>query len=131
MLEFVAEQASASGFDLLVYHIQETPSESAMEVREAIESIVQGVDPYLVYDIVIERWDDRSGESDSSKQERLLEAIFGSDRDVEYVVMGEIERGPIEEFTHSSVPKAVLNERTIPVTLVPIRGGPIHASICS
>ncbi len=119
VLKFAVEQASAGGFELVVFHVQETPSESAMGVRAEIESVIEEIDPYLVYDIEIERPNNRS-EPAMAKEERLLKAIFDTDRDFEYVVMGTIERGPIEKFTHSSMTKAVLNKRSIPVTLVPI-----------
>lgn len=120
ILEFAVEQAASCGHDLVVYHVHEAPSESTTMVRDEIERVVQDTDPYLVYDIEIERWNDRSGERAVSKQERLLDAIFESGRDYEYVVMGEIERGTLEGFTHSSMTEAVLKERAIPVVLVPI-----------
>lgn len=120
ILEFAVDQATSCGHELVVYHIQEAKSESVPEIREEIETVVQHVDPYLVYDIEIVRFDDQSRKTGRSKQEVLLRAIFETDREFAYVVMGEIERGPIAEITHSSMTKAVLNEHSIPVLLVPI-----------
>jgi nucleotide-binding universal stress UspA family protein len=114
VLEFAVEQAMSGGRDLVVYHVREDKSESVPEVREEIEFVVRKKDPSLVYDIEIDRQKDRS------KRELLLEAVFETDRDFDYVVMGEIKRGPLEEITHSSLTKAVLNEHSIPVTLVPL-----------
>lgn len=120
VLEFAVDQATSCGHELVVYHIQEAKSESVPEIREEIETVVQQVDPYLVYDIEIVRFDDQSRKSGESKQEQLLSAIFETDRDFAYIIMGEIERGPIAGLTHSSMTKAVLNEHSIPVLLVPI-----------
>lgn len=120
ILEFAVDQATAGDHELYVYHVQEAPSESAAEVRTEIETAVQERDPFLVYDIEIERADGRSGTSSRSKQELLLEAIFENDRDFDYVVMGEVPRGPLEGITHSSMTEAVLKTHDIPVTLVPI-----------
>lgn len=120
ILEFAVEQAASCGHDLVVYHIQEARSESVGEIREEIETVVQQVDPYLVYDIEIVRLDGEFGKTGESKQEHLLRAIFETDREYAYVVMGKIDRGPIAEITHSSMTKAVLNEHSIPVLLVPI-----------
>lgn len=120
VLEFAVDQASTCGHDLLVYHVQEAQSESVAEVRTEIETTVEERAPFLVYDIEIDRSDGRAGSPVRSKQDLLVEAIFERDRDVDYVVMGEVRRGPIEEFTHSSMTEAVLKEHDIPVTLVPI-----------
>jgi nucleotide-binding universal stress UspA family protein len=119
-LEFAVDQATTCGHELVVYHIQEAQSESVAEVRKEIETIVQQQDPYLVYDIEIDRWDSRSKERGQSKQNQLRKAIFETNRDYEYVVMGEIERGPIEGITHSSMTKAILKEHEIPILLVPV-----------
>jgi nucleotide-binding universal stress UspA family protein len=120
VLEFAVDQAATCGHELVVYHIQEAASESVAAVREEIESVVQEVEPFLVYDIEIRRWDERSRPRDGSKQTQLLEAIFESDREFDYVIMGEVERGPIEELIHSSMTEAVLKKHEIPVLLVPI-----------
>lgn len=120
VLEFAVDRAASCGCDLVVYHIQEARSESASEVREEIESVVQGADSFLVYDIEIDRVENRSSETVRSKQELLHRAIFETDRDYEYAVMGQIERGPIEDITHPSMTKAVLDKRSIPVMLVPL-----------
>ncbi len=120
ILEFALDQATRCDHEVFVYHIQEAESESVDEVRTEIETTVQERDAFLVYDIEIERVDGRAGSSARSKQELLLEAIFESDRDFDYVVMGEIRRGPLEGITHSSMTEAVLKTHDIPVTLVPI-----------
>lgn len=120
ILEFAVEQAMSCGHDLVVYHIQEAKSESVRKIREEIETVVQQVEPYIIYDTEIVRLDGKFGKTGKSKQEHLLRAIFGTDREFVYVVMGEIERGPIAEITHSSMTKAVLSEHSIPVLLVPI-----------
>lgn len=120
VLEFAVDQATSCGHDLVVYHVQEAESESPHEVREEIESVVQQRDPFVVYDIEIESLEDHSGEAGPSKQELLLGAVFETDRDFEYVVMGDIERGPIEDIAHSSMTRAILDEGSIPVLLVPL-----------
>jgi nucleotide-binding universal stress UspA family protein len=120
VLEFAVDQAMSCGRELVVYHVQEVESESVGEIRAEIESVVQKKDPFLVYDIEIDRLEASSTEAGISKQELLLRAIFESDRDLDYVVMGEIKRGPIEDITHSSMTKPVLDEHSIPVMLVPL-----------
>lgn len=45
--------------------------------------------------------------------------VESADRDYEYVVMGNIERGPIEEFFLSDMSEAILDTHTLPVMLVP------------
>lgn len=120
VLKFAVDQAMSCGHEVVVYHIQEIESESTAEVREEIESIVQKKDPFLVYDIEIDRLEASSREAGNSKQELLLSAIFETDRDFAYVVMGEVKRGRIEGITHSSMTQPVLDEHSIPVMLVPL-----------
>lgn len=120
VLAFAVEQASSCDHELVVYHIQEARSESVPEIREEIESVVQQTDPFLVYDIEIDRVDDRSPVTGASKQELLRQAIFDADRTYTCVVMGAVERGPIADITHSSMTKAVLKEHAVPVVLVPV-----------
>jgi hypothetical protein len=120
VLEFAVDQAMSCGRELVVYHVQEARSESVDEVRSEIESVVQAKDPFLVYDIEIDRLESSSKEAGVSKQELLRDAIFESDREFEYVVMGDVERGPLEDIAHSSMTNPVLDERSIPVLLVPL-----------
>ncbi|MFB6301158.1 MAG: universal stress protein [Halobacteriales archaeon] len=120
VLEFAVEQASASGYDLFVYHVQDSTTESVQSVREEIEAVVQRTDPHIVYEIEIDTRDEVSDRTNVSRQKRLVDAIHSGDREYEYVVMGDIERGSIEELTHSSMTEAVLETHTVPVLLVPI-----------
>lgn len=120
VLEFAVDQAISGGHTLVVYHVQEAKSESVPEIRAEVEAVVQQKAPSLIYDIEIDRPEDHSKRAGSSRQELLLSAIFETDRDFAYVVMGEIQRGPIEDITHSSMTTAVLNEHSIPVLLVPL-----------
>lgn len=64
--------------------------------------------------------DNRSGLTNTSKRTRLLDAIFESGTDYEYVVVGDVERDAIEGLTHASLTKSVLKEHAIPVVLVPV-----------
>lgn len=114
VLEVAVERAAAGGHELYVLHVQGEPGDSSTGIRDEIEAIVQQTDPYIVYDIDIDRADEGGG----STQDRLIGAIDA--RAYEYVVMGAVNRGSIEDFTHSSMTEAVLEERVIPVLLVPV-----------
>lgn len=120
VLEFALERAAAAGDELLVHHILEPSDPSADAVREEVASVVDRVAPEVPYDV---RIDDRGVYSDASnvsRQKRLIDAILEDGREYAYVVMGNIERGAIEELTLSSMTEAVLETHAIPVMLVPV-----------
>lgn len=117
VLEFAAEQAAACDHDLLVYHVQDPTADSAERVREETESVVQGTAPGIAFTVHINTPDDVSR---VSKRKRLTDAILESDREYEYVVMANIERASLQDFTHDSMTEAVLETHEIPVMLVPV-----------
>lgn len=120
VLEFAVEQAGTSGYELVVYHLHESKTESPQTIREEIEAVVQRTKPHLVYEIEIDTRETVADRTNVSRQKRLIDAILSDDRTFEYVVMGDVERGSIEEFTHSSMTEAVLATHAVPVLLVPI-----------
>jgi nucleotide-binding universal stress UspA family protein len=120
VLEFAVEQAAASDHDLLVCHIQESSKESARAIREEIDLVVQRIAPDLPVEVRINTRDEMSDQTNISAQKRLVDAILEPDRDYEYVVMGDIERGSIEGLAHASLTEAVLKTHAIPVLLVPV-----------
>lgn len=120
VLEFAVKQAAASDYDLFVYHIQEPDDESAQQIREEIERVIENTVPEVTYEIKINRRGEASDQTNVSIQKRLVDAILESDTDYEYVVMGNIERSAVEGFTHASMTQAVLETHTIPVLLVPV-----------
>jgi len=120
VLEFAAEQAATSDHDLLVYHIQETSEDSARAIREEIDRVVQRIAPDLAVEVRIDTRDEISDETNVSERKRLIDAVLAPDRDYEYVVMGDIERGSIEGLAHASLTEAVLRTHAIPVLLVPV-----------
>ena len=120
VLEFAVDQSASSDHDLLIYHILESPETSAKTVRTEIEQAMERMNPYIVYDIRIDELADRSTGSGETKSERIVDAISQPTQSFEYVVMGEIQRGPIESLTHSSLTRAVLKEGHVLVMPVPI-----------
>lgn len=120
VLEFAIEQAAACDHDVLVYHVQESPEESEEQIREEITTVVQRTASQLAVEVQIDSPDEFSDRTNVSTQKRLTDAIFETDRDFEYVVMGAVQRGSLEELSHSSTTKAVLKAHTIPVMLVPV-----------
>lgn len=120
VLEFAAEQAAPCGHDLHVYHTQESADESPREIREEIDAAMERTAPAVTYEVEIETEEEYSDQTNVSEQKRLTDALLRDDRDYEYAVMGDVERGSIEEFTHGSMTKAVLKTHAIPVLLVPI-----------
>lgn len=120
VLEFAVEQAAASEYDLLVYHIYENEEESVQQVREEIETIIERIALEVSFEIEINTRNENSDLTNVSKQKRLTDAILESDRDYEYIVMGDIKRDSLEGFTHASMTKAVLKMHAIPVMLVPV-----------
>lgn len=120
VLEFAVEQAAASDHDLLVYHAQESADESARATREEIDEVVQRIAPDLAVEVRIDTRDEVSDQTNISVQKLLMDAVLASDRDYEYVVMGDIERGSIEGLSHASLTKALLETHAIPVLLVPV-----------
>lgn len=123
VLEFAAKRAAAAGDDLLVYHIHESEDESDDRIRTEVKEVIQRTAPDVDFEVSIGRLDTQEGEyeqSTVSKQKQLLNMITVNDRDYEYVVMGNVEQGLVEEFLLSSMSEAVLDTHTIPVMLVPV-----------
>lgn len=120
VLEFAVERAVATGEELLVHHIQESPDDSADEIREEVAAIIERLGPDVQYEVRIDDHGVYSEDTNVSKQKRLIDAIMEDDREYAYVVMGNIERGTIEELTLSSMTEAVLGTHDIPVMLVPV-----------
>lgn len=120
VLEFAVEQAAASGYDLLVYHVEEDVAESVQAVREEIETVVEATAPEVTYTVEIDARDEVSDLTNVSKQKRLTDALLDADRDYEYVVMGDIQRTSLEGLAHASMTRAVLELHAFPVVLVPV-----------
>ena len=121
VLEFAAERAMAAGEELLVHHVQESPEDSAGAIRDEVAGVIDRVAPDIQYEVRIDDHGVYSEDTNVSKQKRLIDAIMEDDREYAYVVMGNIERGTIEELTLSSMTEAVLGIHDIPVMLVPVR----------
>lgn len=122
VLEFAAKRAMAAGDDLFIYHIHESDDESDDQVRTEVEGILQQTAPEVDFEVVVGRLGTQKGEYDRSpvsKQKQLLDMITTTDRDYEYVVMGNVKQGLVEEFLLSSMSEAVLDTYKIPVMLVP------------
>ncbi|WP_435102147.1 universal stress protein [Halarchaeum sp. P4] len=119
VLEFAARQASASGHDLFVYHVQETEDASIDAVREEAEETLERVAPDVSAEVVVEERE-FSDDTNVSPNKRLIDAILESNEEYEYVVMGAVERTAVEGITHPSMTKAVLETRAVPVMLVPV-----------
>lgn len=120
VLEFAVDQAAASEYDLLVYHVEEDVEESIQEIREEIETVVEKSVPEITYSVEIDTRDEVSDQTNVSKQKRLTDALLDSDREFEYVVMGDIQRTSLEGLTHASMTRAVLELHSFPVLLVPV-----------
>lgn len=120
VLEFALERAAAAGDDLLVHHLKESREEPADAIRTEVDEVVQRVAPGVQYEVRIDDHGVYSEDTNVSNQKRLIDAILEDDREYAYVVMGNIERGTIEELTLSSMTEAVLETHDIPVMLVPV-----------
>ncbi|MFB6266266.1 MAG: universal stress protein [Halodesulfurarchaeum sp.] len=120
VLEFAVEQAAASEHELFVYHIQEHDDESAKHTREEIAGVIERTDPTVTADVRINTRSEPSDLTNVSKRALLTEAILESDRNFEYVVMGDVERDTLEGLAHASMTEAVLETHAIPVLLVPV-----------
>lgn len=123
VLEFAVERAAAANDDLFVYHINEPEDDSPDQIQTEIQQTIQQAEPGVEFEVAIEDLDtvqEKFERSNVSKQKQLADMIESPDRDYEYVVMGNIERGPIEGFFLSSMSEAVLDTHVIPVMLVPI-----------
>lgn len=120
VLETAVELASAGDHDLLVYHLKEADTDPEMRIRDEIRTAVEQVGAYVAYEIEIDGSEDSPDAGEPSREARLLEAIDRPDREFEFAVMGDVDRGPVEQFTHSSLTRAVLNDGTCPVMLVPV-----------
>jgi hypothetical protein len=120
VLAFAVEQAAASGHDLLVYHVEESGEESASSIRDEVERVVENTAPGVDFEVGINFRDEVTDRTNVSKRKRLTDAIQESDREYEYVVMGDIERDSLEGLTHASMTEAVLGLHAVPVMLVPV-----------
>ena len=120
VLEVAAERAAASGDGLFVYHAREVADEPARGLEEEVRATVDRVDPEIPVEVDLNAETDDTGATEVSKQKRLTDAILEGHREFEYVVMGEIEHGRIEEFVLPSLTEAVLDTHRIPVLLVPV-----------
>lgn len=120
VLEFAAEQAAPCGHDLFVYHVQESAGETVGEVKAEARRVMEDAAPEVPYEIHVDAKAEFSERTNVSKQKRLTDAILDGDREYEYVVMGDVDRSSIEELTHASTTRAVLETHQVPVTLVPV-----------
>jgi len=120
VLEFAVEQAAASDHDLFVYHAQESSDESTQATYEEIDQVVQRIAPDLAVEVQIDTRDEVSDQTNVSVQKLLIDAVLASERDYEYVVMGDVERSSIEGLSHASLTEAVLETHAVPVLLVPV-----------
>lgn len=123
VLEFAAQRAAATGDDLFVYHIREQEDPPDDRLRTEVGEAMRRTAPDVDFEVSIDDLDTQEGEyerSRVSKRKQLLDTIMAEDCDYEYVVMGNVEQGPIEEFVLSSMSEAVLDTQRIPVLLVPV-----------
>lgn len=123
VLEFAAQRAAAAGDELFVYHIRELEDPPDERIRTEVEEVIQRTAPEVDFEVSISGLENQEGEyerSKVSKRKQLLDMIMATDRDYEYVVMGNVEQGPVEEFILSSMSEAVLDTQRIPVMLVPV-----------
>ncbi|MFB6359969.1 MAG: universal stress protein [Halobacteriales archaeon] len=120
VLEYAVERAITAGDELLVHHIQESPEDSADAIRKEVGEIIERFAADVQYEVRIDDHGVYSEDTNVSNQKRLVDAILEDDQEYAYVVMGNIERGTIEELTLSSMTEAVLETHDIPVMLVPV-----------
>lgn len=120
VLEFAAERARESGDDLYVYHVQETADESAREVHQEIQAVMERAAPDVSFRVEIEGGKGESDRTNVSTQKRLTDAILDPNREFEYVVMGNVVHGAVESLVLPSLTEAVLETREISVLLVPV-----------
>jgi nucleotide-binding universal stress UspA family protein len=120
VLRFAAERAAASGDDLYVYHARESAGENRDAVEAEIRRLLDAQAPDVPAEIVVESPAEESDRTNVSRQKRLVDAVLADDREFAYVVMGEIEHGPIESITLASMTEAVLEAHEVPVVLVPV-----------
>ncbi|MFB6118042.1 universal stress protein [Halosegnis sp.] len=120
VLTVAAERAAAAGDALFVYHVQETPDESADEVRAEIERVLAATAPDVKVDIEIAVRAEHSEDTNVSRQKLVTDALLAEDREFAYAVMGDVERGSVDGFVHASLTEAVLATHAVPVLLVPV-----------
>lgn len=123
VLEFAIERAAATNDALFIYHINEREDKSPNEIRTEIEQTIQQAESGVEFEVAINNLnavEKNIEQSNDPKQKQLADMIESSDREYEYIVMGNIERGPIEGFFLSSMSEAVLNTHALPTMLVPI-----------
>ena len=120
VLRVAAEQAAAAGHDLHVFHVQETDDEDAEAVEAAARETVAAVAPGVEMTVHVAARGEVSDETNVSPQKRLVDAVLEDADAWEYVVMGDVERGTVDEFVHASMTEAVLAAHAVPVLLVPV-----------
>lgn len=120
VLRVAAEQAGAAGYDLLVYHVQEGDDESAEAVEAEARAVVAEVAPDVDVEVRVDAREELSDATNVSPQKRLVDAILEDAESYEYVVMGDVERGAVDELVHASMTTAVLKAHAVPVLLVPV-----------
>lgn len=120
VLRVAAEQAVAAGYDLLVYHVQEGDDESAEAVEDEARAVLAEVAPDVDVEVRVDTREKLSDATNVSPQKRLVDAILEDAESYEYVVMGDVERGAVDELVHASMTAAVLKAHAVPVLLVPV-----------
>lgn len=120
VLRFAAEQAAAAGHDLLVYHVQEGEDDPVDAVESEARSTVEAIAPDLDMEVRVDGREEVSDATNVSAQKRLVDAILEDVDAYEYVVMGVVERGPVDDLVHASMTEAVLRTHALPVLLVPV-----------
>ncbi|MFB6077942.1 MAG: universal stress protein [Halarchaeum sp.] len=116
VLAAAAEQAAASGHRLLVYHVQEGADDDPDAVRADADAALSGTD--IDYEVRVDAKEEFSDDTNVAPTKRLTDVVL--DGDYEYVVMGDVEHDALEQLTHPSMTRAVLELHAVPVLLVPV-----------
>lgn len=80
VLEFAARQAAASEHDLFVTTFK-SDDESAQQIREEIEGVIENTAPEVACNTKINQRGEASDQTNVSRQKRLIDAILESDTD--------------------------------------------------
>ncbi|MFC6976853.1 universal stress protein [Halomicroarcula sp. GCM10025709] len=120
VLDTATELGTGLDRDLYIVHLveQQTANPKARRIREEIRERTS--DAAVVSTISVEYITHQGSRSATRTARELLD--IAADVDITHIVMGHLSKGVVENITQGNTAFAVVDESTVPVTIVPVGG---------
>jgi nucleotide-binding universal stress UspA family protein len=121
VLEVAMELGQGLDWDLHIVHLVEDTSTNpdARRIRDELRERTR--DGPVVSTISVEYITHQGNRSATRTAKELLD--IAADVDISHIVMGHLSKGVVENITQGNTAFAVVDESTVPVTIVPVESG--------